>query len=69
MVCAVVVRIEVWVAGSGGEFCPVEPERWLHRAAANPNTQKAHCMCILTLGGGVPAMKQMFLLPLPTSSL
>eukprot|EP00957_Ditylum_brightwellii_P103633 7895066-Ditylum_brightwellii.AAC.2 len=61
--------MEVQVAGGGGEFCPLEPERWLHGAAANPNIQKSQCLCILTLGGGVPAMKQMLLSPSPTLSL
>eukprot|EP00957_Ditylum_brightwellii_P132645 10115262-Ditylum_brightwellii.AAC.1 len=39
------------------EFCPVEPERWLHRAADNPNTPKAQCLCVFTLAGVVAGDK------------
>eukprot|EP00957_Ditylum_brightwellii_P019714 1487473-Ditylum_brightwellii.AAC.1 len=57
--------MEVQAAGGDGKFCPVEPERWLHRAAANSNTAKGTMPVYTYPGGGVPAMKQMFLLPLP----
>ena len=41
-------------AGGDGKFCPVEPERWIHRAEANTNKQKAQGLCALTSGCVVP---------------
>jgi hypothetical protein len=35
----------------------VEPERWIHRAEANTNKQKAQGLCALTLGCVVPGDK------------